>query len=616
MSDNEIIQAFHLMWGNFPEAVMITQKSREIIAVNKAAEKFGLKPGIKCSSIGKPENHMGCQCNRAVDSGQPVFVTYEGNFGKAYGFWIPIEEKPEWVIHFGVGYAFEYEKISRGKVDKKMDSFHGLTKGTELEPTIKTVMQAEANGTMMYYALARLAKEQGFDDIAQTFIESANQEAVHAGFYATLNGKYPKDFWKLAETVMKAEYTGEKQVKDLAEKVRAAGFAAAADEMEIFAKQERHHGEVLEEIIKKYKPADKKSDAAKKVYVCPVCGYEYEGDINSEPDDWTCPLCGQPKSAFIEKGKSPLKIKAVKFYENGFMTQPFACGLEDGEDKFDAKIKYRSCLQNFVIDTGDEVILVDTGLPAETPDQVVDEKTQIFVGEKIEDYVDALKNLGYKPEDVSKILITHKHPDHTGELRSFPNAKIYISRVEADAMNLSGENVVRVDFTDGAYKNFDKSQKICDGIYYIFAPGHTTGNSIVIVEDGGLFYIIHGDVTYTDEALYMNKLSIATEDKAAARDTLNKVREFIKNNPTVYVSTHTPLGYENLENKKVVDLDKMPEPIPPKEVAAKAATGKYICSICGYVYDPAEHDGVKFEDLPDDWKCPICKNGKDKFNKA
>ena len=55
--------------------------------------------------------------------------------------------------------------------------------------------------------------------------------------------------------------------------------------------------------------------------------------------------------------------------------------------------------------------------------------------------------------------------------------------------------------------------------------------------------MIHGYVTYTDEALYMNKLSIATEDKVAARDTLNKVREFIKNNPTVYVSTHTPLGY-------------------------------------------------------------------------
>jgi len=311
-----------------------------------------------------------------------------------------------------------------------------------------------------------------------------------------------------------------------------------------------------------------------------------------------------------------MEVKAVKFYENGFMTQPFACGLEDGVDKFDAKIRYRSSLQNFLIDTGKEVILVDTGTPEDFPDPVVDETTQIFLGVKIQNYVDALKALGYQPEQVSKILITHKHPDHTGALKHFPNAKIFISRVEADAMKLEGENVVRVDFTDGAYKNFDKCQKISDGIYYVFAPGHTTGNSIVIVEDGDLNYIIHGDVTYTDEALYMNKLSVATEDKAAARDTLNKVREFIKNNRTVYVSTHTPLGYENIENKKVVDLDNMPEPIPPVEVETKKATGKYVCSICGYVYDPAEHDGVKFEDLPADWKCPICKNGKDKFNKA
>ena len=33
MSNEEIIRAFHLMWDNFPEAVMITQKSREIVAV-------------------------------------------------------------------------------------------------------------------------------------------------------------------------------------------------------------------------------------------------------------------------------------------------------------------------------------------------------------------------------------------------------------------------------------------------------------------------------------------------------------------------------------------------------------------------------------------------------
>ncbi len=183
-----------------------------------------------------------------------------------------------------------------------MESLHGLTKGTELEPMIKAVMQAEANGTMMYYALARLAKEQGMDDVAETLIRSANQEAVHAGFYSVLNGKYPKDFWALLETVKKAEIAGEAQVKEMAEKVRAAGFAAAADEMEIFAKQEGHHGVVIEEMQKKYKPA-KVDTTGQKVYVCPICGYEYVGDISKEPEDWTCPLCGRPKNVFKEKAQ-------------------------------------------------------------------------------------------------------------------------------------------------------------------------------------------------------------------------------------------------------------------------------------------------------------------------
>ncbi len=504
-----------------------------------------------------------------------------------------------------------------------MESIYGLTKGTELEPMIKTIAQAEANGVMMYYALARLAREQGLDEAAEKFIEAANQEAVHAGFYAVLNGKYPKDFWSMVATLAKAEAAGEAQVKALTDKVRAAGFGAAADEMEIFAKQEGHHGVLMNEIIAKYKPADKSIEAApdKKVYVCPVCGYEYVGDIDGEPDDWTCPLCGQPKSAF--KPKSKMKITAVKLYENGFMTQPFALGGNGETAKFDPTVKYRSTLQNYVIDTGKEVILVDTGMPLEAPDMVVDDKTQIYIGSRIKDYVSALKELGYEPDQVSKILVTHKHADHTGELRSFPNAKIYISRVEADDMKLDGDNIIRTDFTDGAYKNFERSQKIADGVYYIFAPGHTKGNSIVIVEDGGLYYMIHGDVTYTDEALYENRLSVVFEDWEAACNTLARVRQFIKENPTVYVSTHTPLGYENLELKRVVDLDKPTETLPVEEIKAAKATGKYVCSICGQVYDPAVGDpehgipaGTAFEDLPADWKCPRCRQPKSAFNKA
>ena len=281
-------------------------------------------------------------------------------------------------------------------------------------------------------------------------------------------------------------------------------------------------------------------------------------------------------------------------------------------------MKYRSSLQNYVIDTGDEVILVDTGLPAGTPEEAPDENSLAFTGKNICTYMEAFAALGYKPEQVTKILLTHRHSDHSGELKSFPNAKIYVNADEMSAAELQGiPNLVPVEFTDGAYYNFPDSQKIMDGIYLIKAKGHTNGNSIIIVEKDDLFYMIHGDITYVDEALYEDKLSVVFDDLGAARETQDRIREFVRNHPTVYMGTHTPQGYENLEAKRVMDLDN-PVPTVFAEVSfsERKASGKYVCSICGYVYDPAEHDGVAFEDLPDDWKCERCKQGKDKFNPA
>ena len=293
-------------------------------------------------------------------------------------------------------------------------------------------------------------------------------------------------------------------------------------------------------------------------------------------------------------------------------------GGEEGPDKFNPAVRYRGSLQNYLIDTGKEVILVDTGLPAGTPEEVPDEKSLLYTGANICDYMDALAALGYKPEQVTKILLTHKHGDHSGELRSFPHSQIYVNAEEAEITALKDAlNIIPVQFTDGPYYNFPESQKIADGVYFIKAKGHTNGNSLVIAEDGGLFYMFQGDITYVDEALYENKLSIVFEDLPAARETLDRVREFVRNHPTVYMGTHTPQGYENLEAKRLMDLDNpIPTVWPEVSFEKKEASGKYVCSICGYVYDPAEHDGIAFEDLPEDWKCPRCKKGKDRFNKA
>lgn len=249
-----------------------------------------------------------------------------------------------------------------------------------------------------------------------------------------------------------------------------------------------------------------------------------------------------------------MKIEAVRLYEGGYMTQPFAMGGGVSEPIFDETKTYPSSLQNYVIDTGSEVILVDTGVPKESPDAPPKEGQKIYQGTRIHDYLTALEKLGYRPEQVTKILLTHKHPDHSGELRSFPNANIYLSEAEADALKLEGDNIIRVTYKDGPYHNYEASEKIAQGVYFLPAPGHTKGNSIVIAEADGLFYMIHGDITYTDAALIENRLSVVFEDVEAARETLLKARTFIKENPTVYLSTHTPESLVSLKDKRIMKL--------------------------------------------------------------
>ncbi len=71
---------------------------------------------------------------------------------------------------------------------------------------------------------------------------------------------------------------------------------------------------------------------------------------------------------------------------------------------------------------------------------------------------------------------------------------------------------------------------------------------------------------------------------------------------------------ENEDESKPQEVKSEPDPDP-------AEASSYTCSICGYQYNPEEGDptagippGTSFEDLPEDYKCPICNAGKEYFN--
>ena len=92
-----------------------------------------------------------------------------------------------------------------------------------------------------------------------------------------------------------------------------------------------------------------------------------------------------------------MTIKPITFRVDGFYGQPFAFGGEEGPDRFDPTVRYRGALTNYLIDTGDEVILVDTGLPAGTPEEAPDEKSLAFTGRDVGTYMSQFAALGYKP---------------------------------------------------------------------------------------------------------------------------------------------------------------------------------------------------------------------------
>jgi len=87
-----------------------------------------------------------------------------------------------------------------------------------------------------------------------------------------------------------------------------------------------------------------------------------------------------------------------------------------------------------------------------------------------------------------------------------------------------------------------------------------------------------------------------------------------KNAPT-YIAKEK-LGDEP-ESESIEEKDE------EKTIEKKGDDEIYTCSICGFQYDPEEGDpalgippGTPFEDLPEDYKCPICNAGKDYFNKV
>jgi glyoxylase-like metal-dependent hydrolase (beta-lactamase superfamily II) len=156
----------------------------------------------------------------------------------------------------------------------------------------------------------------------------------------------------------------------------------------------------------------------------------------------------------------------------------------------------------YVIDTGSRLVLVDTGAG------------ELFgaVGGKLPE---SLAAAGFRPEQISDVLITHIHTDHSGGLARggrmlFPNATVHVGQADVDffldqanlARGLKPKHLEEALKTVGPYqkagkvKTFSSRSEVLPGITAIPTPGHTPGHSFYRVESEGESIDFWGDIMH------------------------------------------------------------------------------------------------------------------------
>lgn len=234
---------------------------------------------------------------------------------------------------------------------------------------------------------------------------------------------------------------------------------------------------------------------------------------------WYRTMVGDFEVTALYDGYSDLDPKQLlKFTHPGEIDRAMARSFEPGG-------KVRTSINGFLINTGKQLILVDTGA------------AKLF-GPTAGNLIANLKAAGYDPAQVDLVLLTHLHGDHANGLLTadgklaFPNAQVRVTAPETaywlDEANRAKAPKDMQGFFDmakaaaapyqaaGRWKTFAANTEIAPGVTAM-ATGHTPGHTSYVFESKGQTLIVLGDV------IHIGAVQFPDPDVAVAFDTDNKV---------------------------------------------------------------------------------------------
>lgn len=209
----------------------------------------------------------------------------------------------------------------------------------------------------------------------------------------------------------------------------------------------------------------------------------------------------------------------------------------------------------FLVEHDDGLVLMDTGL---APEAAQDHTAAVYgeVGEQVEftptQRVDAqLASLGFTPGDVTHVVVPHVHFDHTGGLRLFCHARFLLGTGDRDAvLDPASSDIARPEdlapvrdadwtFVEGDHDLFG------DGTVTMLAmPGHTPGNTSLLVHLPGRSVVLTGHTAHLRGALATRAPMSADTDRAQAGASLDRLVALAQEHHAELWVTHDPDDWE------------------------------------------------------------------------
>jgi glyoxylase-like metal-dependent hydrolase (beta-lactamase superfamily II) len=200
----------------------------------------------------------------------------------------------------------------------------------------------------------------------------------------------------------------------------------------------------------------------------------------------------------------------------------------------------------WVVRGGGETVLVDTGFdPA-----AAERRGRTCLTAPLE----ALAELGIEPADVSTIVVTHLHYDHTGNLHGFPDARLVVPARELDfwsgpfagrpqfAPHAEQEDVayVRRAAEEGRVRLTQGTEEILDGVQVVTVGGHSPGQQVMIVESASGPVVLTSDAVHLYEELELDRPFAVMHDLEQMYAAYDLVHDLARSRGAVVVPGHDP----------------------------------------------------------------------------